>query len=261
MSPHDPAIGGALRDARHRRKIDLTQVEAETKIRLRYLRALENEEWDVLPGGAYNRAFIRTYADFLGLDGERLAEEYQRRLEDSEPDGGRAREAGLPQRPARGGEGAGLPRGAIAALISVALLAALIAIALLGGGNGSPDGTSPAPAPAPKQKSGGTGKPANRANPPARGISLRLAAQADVWVCLLGADGAKLVDGRVIGAGAEVGPFRSGSFTVAFGNGSIAMQIDGKQVPLEDTPNPVGYEVAPDGAVRPLPEARRPTCQ
>ena len=48
---------------------------------MRYLRALENEEWDVLPGGAYTRSFIRTYATFLGLDGERLADTYRREFE------------------------------------------------------------------------------------------------------------------------------------------------------------------------------------
>ena len=57
-------------------------MEAETKIRVRYLRALENEEWDVLPGGAYTRSFIRTYATHLGLDGERLADEFRRSVED-----------------------------------------------------------------------------------------------------------------------------------------------------------------------------------
>ena len=53
---NDPARG------RNRRKIDLSEVEAATKIRVRYLRAIENEEWDVLPGGIYTRGFIRTYA-------------------------------------------------------------------------------------------------------------------------------------------------------------------------------------------------------
>src|SRR3954451_3923192 len=65
-------IGPTLREARMRREIDLDEVEAQTKIRVRYLSALEDEEWDVLPDGPYARSFIRTYASFLGLDGERL---------------------------------------------------------------------------------------------------------------------------------------------------------------------------------------------
>ncbi len=74
----DTGIGTTLREARSRRKADLSEVEAAIKIRVRYLRAMENEEWDVLPGGAYTRGFIRTYAAYLGLDGERLADEYRR---------------------------------------------------------------------------------------------------------------------------------------------------------------------------------------
>jgi cytoskeletal protein RodZ len=62
----NPEIGATLRDARIRQKVDMPDIEAETKIRVRYLRALENEEWDVLPGGAYTRSFIRTYANHLG---------------------------------------------------------------------------------------------------------------------------------------------------------------------------------------------------
>ncbi len=77
----DTGIGATLREARNRRKIDLSEVEAATKIRLRYLRAMENEEWDLLPGGSYPRGFIRTYASFLGLDGERLADDYRRGAE------------------------------------------------------------------------------------------------------------------------------------------------------------------------------------
>ena len=74
MIPCTSGIGATLREARNRRKVELSEVEAETKIRARYLRAIEAEDWDALPGGAYARGFIRTYAAYLGLDGERLAE-------------------------------------------------------------------------------------------------------------------------------------------------------------------------------------------
>src|SRR3954454_11578970 len=74
-------VGPTLREARKRRQIELSEVEEATRIRPRFLRAIENEEWDVLPGGVYTRGFIRTYAAFLGLDGERLAEDYRRDVE------------------------------------------------------------------------------------------------------------------------------------------------------------------------------------
>jgi cytoskeleton protein RodZ len=74
----DDSVGNKLREARARRKLSLAEVEAETKIRGRYLQAIENDEWDHLPGDTYARAFIRTYGRFLGLDGDRLAEEQRR---------------------------------------------------------------------------------------------------------------------------------------------------------------------------------------
>ena len=63
-----PEIGETLRETRMRRRIDMTEVEAATKIRAKYLRALENEEWDLLPGPTFVKTFLRTYAEYLGLD-------------------------------------------------------------------------------------------------------------------------------------------------------------------------------------------------
>ena len=61
--------------------IDISEIEVETKIRAKYLRALENEEWDLLPGPTYVKSFLRTYAEALGLDGRLLVEEYKLRHE------------------------------------------------------------------------------------------------------------------------------------------------------------------------------------
>src|SRR3712207_2723048 len=74
-------IGQTLREARMRARIDISELEAETKIRAKYLRALENEEWDLLPGPTYVKSFLRTYAEALGLDGRLLLEEYKLRHE------------------------------------------------------------------------------------------------------------------------------------------------------------------------------------
>src|ERR1700704_3190982 len=76
-----PEIGETLREARMRRRIDMTEVEAATKIRAKYLRALENEEWDLLPGPTFVKTFLRTYAEFLDLDPRLLVEEYRQRYE------------------------------------------------------------------------------------------------------------------------------------------------------------------------------------
>src|SRR5271154_6765561 len=70
-------VGATLREARMRAHIDVSEIEAQTKIRAKYLRALENEEWDLLPGPTFVKSFLRTYADALGLDSKALLEQYR----------------------------------------------------------------------------------------------------------------------------------------------------------------------------------------
>ncbi len=77
-------IGNSLRAARIRQKLELSQAEGDTRIRAKYLRALEDERFEVLPGPAYTKGFLRTYADYLGLDGQRFAQEYNSRLASEE---------------------------------------------------------------------------------------------------------------------------------------------------------------------------------
>ena len=62
-------IGPMLREARMHAGLDIDDVEERTKIRAKYLRALENEEWALLPGSAFTKGFLRSYADVVGLDG------------------------------------------------------------------------------------------------------------------------------------------------------------------------------------------------
>ncbi|MGD0713815.1 MAG: helix-turn-helix domain-containing protein [Gaiellaceae bacterium] len=77
-------IGSSLREARLRQGLALAQVEAQLRIRCRYLAALEEERFELLPGTAYARAFLRGYAHFLGLDSELFLSEYKARFEPAE---------------------------------------------------------------------------------------------------------------------------------------------------------------------------------
>jgi cytoskeleton protein RodZ len=79
-------IGNSLREARHRQQLELADVELATKIRARYLRALEEESFDVLPAQTYVKGFLRTYADYLGLDGQLYLDEYNSRFVTGEED-------------------------------------------------------------------------------------------------------------------------------------------------------------------------------
>jgi cytoskeleton protein RodZ len=72
-------IGNSLREARYRQQLELSEVELATKIRARYLQALEEESFDALPAQTYVKGFLRTYADYLGLDGQLYVDEYNSR--------------------------------------------------------------------------------------------------------------------------------------------------------------------------------------
>src|ERR1700761_4687024 len=69
-----PEIGATLREARMRERIDGSEIEAQTKIRAKYLRALENEEWGLLAGPTLVKSFLRPYAQALGLADKALVE-------------------------------------------------------------------------------------------------------------------------------------------------------------------------------------------
>src|SRR3954452_17186132 len=123
-----------------RQHLDITDVEAQTKIRAKYLRALENEDFGMLPGATFVKSFLRTYAEFLGLDPHLLVEEYRARhdpRDESEltpfarPPSGRQRRR-PPRRPAC------LP---LAAAV-LAILAVLLVLGLTGNSSDEPTTTS-----------------------------------------------------------------------------------------------------------------------
>jgi hypothetical protein len=72
-------IGSSLREARLRQGLDLVDAEQGTKIRSKYLRALEDERFELLPAQTYVKGFLRSYADFLGLEGQLYVDEYNSR--------------------------------------------------------------------------------------------------------------------------------------------------------------------------------------
>jgi cytoskeleton protein RodZ len=254
----DRGVGKTLREARRRRGADLAEVEARTRIRTRFLQAIEREEWDALPGETYARSFIRTYAGYLGLDGARLAEEHRRQVGAERPG---EQLLGADPAQVRGGrprEPRFAPR-SLALLVSAALVGVLVVVGLSDGGDGGPAGPLPLNPP----RSAGPGPAAVQLparSKPKPGLSLRLTATAEVWVCLLDAGDEPLVDGQILASGAEAGPFRSGSFTVSLGNGEVSMTVNGQQARIPATPSPIGYAIDGGGEMRELPEGERPTC-
>ncbi len=124
-------IGSSLREARLRQNLDFPELEERTKIRPKYLRALEDERFDILPAPTYVRGFLRSYAEALGLDGQPFVDEYNSRFTVGEDDAPlRARRAPMPRRE----RGPRESRMAAVALVAIAVVTALVIAAWKFGG-------------------------------------------------------------------------------------------------------------------------------
>ncbi len=247
-------IGSTLREARMRARIDITEVEARTKIRAKYLRALENEEWHLLPGSVYVKSFLRTYGDFLGLDSRLLIDEYKRRYErpsDPEP---------RPM-PTLGGERERSPRGPLLpswAIVAGVLVAIVAALYFLGSGNKTKTV-------APTGVHAGGHHRARRAHaaPPAPPLpqtaSLQLSPTGTVYVCLVDGAGKTLIPGKIFNAGQTIPVQHAAKMLLTLGNNSVQMKVNGNPVTITSSQNSIGYLVGPGGS-RPLSAASQPKC-
>ena len=134
-------IGNSLREARIRQGLDYPQVELATKIRAKYIHALEEEHFEVLPSGTYIKGFMRSYAEFLGLDGQLYVDEYNsRHVVEGFDD--------MPQRRPRVHQNRSIERKVVLlALAGIAAVTALVIVAWKFGGTGSPASTPPVATP------------------------------------------------------------------------------------------------------------------
>ncbi|MGI8420710.1 MAG: helix-turn-helix domain-containing protein [Gaiellaceae bacterium] len=129
-------IGNSLREARERKAVDFADAERATKIRGKYLRALEDEQFSILPSQTYVKGFLRSYAEYLGLDGQLYVDEYNSRYvvgEEDAPFRARRTSTGGRARQQRGAE----RRVMLLALIGIAAAAALVIAAWKFGGSSS----------------------------------------------------------------------------------------------------------------------------
>ena len=125
-------IGSSLREARLRQELDFPELEERTKIRSKYLRALEDERFDILPAPTYIKGFLRSYAEELGLDGQPFVDEYNSRFAVGEEEPViRARRVPVDRRDRRAVRES---RIAVLALLAIAVLTALVIAAWRFGG-------------------------------------------------------------------------------------------------------------------------------
>jgi Helix-turn-helix domain len=138
-------IGSSLREARLRKGIEIPDAERGTKIRSKYLRALETESFDVLPGQAYIKSFLRSYADYLDLDGQLFVDEYTSRFWIDEESGPiRSRRIRIREKHHKRAE----RRMVLLTVVGIAVVTALVIAAWNYGGGGTAETKIPNLAPA-----------------------------------------------------------------------------------------------------------------
>ncbi len=232
-----PEIGETLREARMRRRIDMAEVESATKIRAKYLRALESEEWELLPGPTFVKTFLRTYAEYLELDARLLVEEYKQRFE---------RPAGMDVTPLnlrrQRRKRRVAPRIGPGVVVVLGIAALLVALYLLGvsGDNGDekePPAAVETATPTPKKPASKRKKRAASTKP----MRVSIVATGQVYVCMEDARGRAIVDKETLEAGQRTRTFRGRRFKVTFGTAAARIRQNDKSYRVAESKDPVGY--------------------
>jgi cytoskeleton protein RodZ len=256
-------IGATLREARMGARIDVSEIEAQTKIRAKYLRALENEEWDLLPGPTFVRSFLRTYAQALGLDDKAIVDEYRLRYET--PSEEHQPIVSSPRQTARrGSPGGGRPsRGYAIAVGTICLLIVLLLVGLLskkGGGSAKKvGGTTPTAQSGPRTSTVTSSKHSTTAVA-GEWVSLSLQPSAAVYVCLIGDNGRKVIPGTIIQPPYTPVTYHAKRFEITLGNNAVTMYVDGKPRSVPASAKAIGYTVTSAGR-KTLAASKQPTCK
>jgi cytoskeletal protein RodZ len=255
-------IGQKLRQAREERGVELSDVEVATKIRVKFLAAMEEDRWGDLPAPAYARGFLDIYARHLGLDQRALLDEYSRTVEGDRHEAvpGTAIKPGTlrQNRPARR-----LPHISFGPVVKVAaglIVLVVIGLVIVGSIGGSDnDGSDKRPKTTDRGSQAAAPAAAATTTTSSDEVSVELRATAPVWVCLVDDSGTPVVDSETLSAHQSRGPFRAGRFDVTLGNGSVEMTVDDRPADVPPVAEPIGYRISPTG-VRKLSPSSRPTC-
>ena len=242
-----------------RARIDMTEVEMRTKIRAKYLRALENEEWDLLPGPVYVKSFLRTYGDYLGLDSRMLVDDYKRRFERLSDHELRPI-AALSRDRERAARGPLLPPWAI---IGGVLLVLVVALYIVGTANksGSPAQTVTHKATQPPAKPHRRGVTRRKAAPIPTTARVELAATGTVYVCEVTGDGRKPIHGLIYSTGQKIPTVTAPKVLLTLGNASVHLRVNGTLVPVAPSSSAIRYLIGPGTpSVRKIALSATPKC-
>jgi cytoskeleton protein RodZ len=231
-------IGNSLREARLRQGLDFPEVEQATKIRGKYLRALEDEQFDILPGQTYVKGFLRAYSEYLGLDGQLYVDEYNSRyIPGDEETPLRARSTPASSRSPRVESSV-----VLVALAAIGILTALVVVAWRFGSD-TPDTAIPdfsAQPPAASKAKTPQRKARNRPAPLAR--MTVTAPFGDSWMEVRAgsAGGRQLYEGTVLRGQSPLRFVRNRRLYVQMGRpGNLRMRVNGRLRTLPDEPGAV----------------------
>jgi hypothetical protein len=249
-------IGSTLRETRMRARIDISEVEAHTKIRAKYLRAIENEEWDLLPGPVYAKSFLRTYGDFLGLDSRMLLDEFKRRYE--RPSDHELRPIGSIA--ARDRDRNRQPRQRLPSWvpIGIAVVAVLVILFVVGSLGQSGSTTTTTTHGAVRHRPHHHHTVPVIPTTPAK-VTLQLTPTGLVYVCLVNARGVKLINEQTFNVGETIPTATASKLLLTLGNASVQMKVDGKVVPVAPSSTAIRLEITPS-AITHIPDTQTPTC-
>lgn len=241
------AIGERLREARLRQKVDIADVETATKIRAKYLRALENEEFGLLPGNTFVKTFLRTYAEYLGLDPQLLLEEYRAgyepRGEELQPYSVAARRRQRDQRRPPRRAPAGPPGWGTALAVLVAVVLVIFAILGLTGGEGGDEGSADQAADRKEQttpREERRRRREERPEPEVTEVTLRVEPVEATYMCVDRGPGA--AEPLYVGTTEDPQTFRGRHLRINSGRSSVQMTANGEQVEIPPSSEPVGYD-------------------
>ncbi|MFL5896449.1 MAG: helix-turn-helix domain-containing protein [Thermoleophilaceae bacterium] len=252
-----PSIGETLREARMRQRLDITDVEARTKIRAKYLRALENEDFGMLPGATFVKSFLRTYAEFLGLDPHLLVEEYRARhdpRDESELTPFAPRPSARGRRPAPPRAGPWL--GGVLAVVGI--LALLLILGLTGGSNdnGGSKQTASTTHTTTHKKARPHRRRHRRAARVHHSVKLRIAPASPTYVCVdRGAGTSVVFEGTL----ARPRSFRGRHLRINLGRREVRLSSNGKRVRVPGGTDPIGFDFRPDKA-KEMPAGQKRPC-
>jgi cytoskeleton protein RodZ len=254
------SIGETLREARMRQRLDIADVEERTKIRAKYLRALENEEFGMLPGATFVKTFLRTYAEALGLDPHLLVEEYRATYEPRDESEAQpitttpARERRPRERRFAGGGGGGPGPGTIVAGAVVGILVVILVLGLTANDKGSKQAADTTQTTQKKRVPKKKAKPKPK---PAPGLAtLQITPNGPVYLCVDRGLGKAVVYN---GTTSDPQTFKGRKLRLNLGRTAVAIKFNGKDFKVPQVANPVGYEFSPTGS-KELPQGQRPTC-